>query len=150
MHKLSRTQSSDFPFRNNLKSKIQNLKWMGILTILASLVGCVGMAQAQQVKNQPRVGVLLALSHSAIRDRIQAFREGLRDLGYMEGKNIVVEYRYADGNSTDCLILRRNLPGSKLTLSSRVARRQRVPPRKQLLQFPLSWLKTPILLETGS
>jgi putative ABC transport system substrate-binding protein len=57
----------------------------------------VVIAEAQQPKNAPRVGVLLALSHSAISDRIQAFREGLRELGYVEGKTIVVEYRYADG-----------------------------------------------------
>ena len=65
--------------------------------IAVVLLIVVVIAQAQQAKNTPRVGVLLALSHSAISDRIQAFREGLRELGYVEGKSIVVEYRYADG-----------------------------------------------------
>jgi putative ABC transport system substrate-binding protein len=48
----------------------------------------------------PRIGVLtsISLSKSNIADRIQAFREGLSDLGYVEGTNIVVEYRHADGD----------------------------------------------------
>lgn len=52
--------------------------------------------EAQQ-KRQPRIGVLLALPHSAIADRIEAFRQGLREIGYTEGKTIAIEYRYADG-----------------------------------------------------
>lgn len=52
--------------------------------------------EAQQ-KRQPRIGVLLALPHSAIGDRIEAFRQGLREIGYTEGKTIAIEYRYADG-----------------------------------------------------
>ena len=45
----------------------------------------------------PRIGFLAAASPSAISARIEAFRQGLRELGYMEGKNIVVEWRYAEG-----------------------------------------------------
>jgi putative ABC transport system substrate-binding protein len=54
-------------------------------------------AQAQQLKKLPRIGVLLALPHAAIADRINAFRIGLRERGYKEGENLSVEYRYADG-----------------------------------------------------
>jgi putative tryptophan/tyrosine transport system substrate-binding protein len=53
---------------------------------------------AQQPNRIPRVGYLVPSSPSAIADRRQAFRHGLRELGYVEGKNIIVEYRYADGS----------------------------------------------------
>ena len=45
----------------------------------------------------PRVGVLVALSRAAISARIEAFRRGLKELGYIEGKNVVLEYRSAEG-----------------------------------------------------
>ena len=45
----------------------------------------------------PRIGFLAAASPSAIAARIEAFRQGLRELGYVEGKNIVIECRYAEG-----------------------------------------------------
>jgi ABC-type uncharacterized transport system substrate-binding protein len=68
-----------------------------------SIVAAVGMllavgtiAEAQQPKKIPRIGFLAAASHSAVATRIEAFRRGLRDLGYVEGKNIVIEYRYAE------------------------------------------------------
>ncbi len=80
----------------NRKSKIQNLKWAGFLAILV-LVGCVGMADAQQPKRIPRIGFLSTVSPSAIAARTEAFRQGLRELGYVEGKNIVIEWRYAEG-----------------------------------------------------
>jgi putative ABC transport system substrate-binding protein len=67
------------------------------IVLFVLLVAVSFPAEAQQPGKIPRVGVLLALSHSAISDRIQAFRDGLRDLGYNEGKTISVEYRYADG-----------------------------------------------------
>jgi|SRR5919106_1363726 putative ABC transport system substrate-binding protein len=53
--------------------------------------------EAQQLTGKgPRIGVLAALSFADIGDRIQAFQRGLRDLGYINGENIIVEYRYAD------------------------------------------------------
>ena len=55
-------------------------------------------AAAQQSTKIPRVGFLSAASSSSdMAVRIEAFRQGLRVLGYVEGKNIVIEYRYAAG-----------------------------------------------------
>jgi putative ABC transport system substrate-binding protein len=54
-------------------------------------------AGAQQEKKVPRIGFLSATSPSTITSRLDAFREGLREFGYIEGKTIVIEYRYAEG-----------------------------------------------------
>ena len=54
-------------------------------------------AEAQQPTKIPRIGFLTRRSLSAISARIEAFRQGLRELGYVEGKNIVIEWRYAEG-----------------------------------------------------
>jgi ABC-type uncharacterized transport system substrate-binding protein len=56
------------------------------------------VAQAQQPTTIPRVGYLVVAPLSANSDRSEAFRQGLRDLGYVEGKNIVIEWRSAEGN----------------------------------------------------
>jgi putative tryptophan/tyrosine transport system substrate-binding protein len=53
-------------------------------------------AQAQQPKKVPRIGYLSAGPPSNSPNR-EAFRQGLRELGYIEGKNILVEYRYMEG-----------------------------------------------------
>jgi putative tryptophan/tyrosine transport system substrate-binding protein len=53
-------------------------------------------AHAQQPKKVPRIGFLAGVSASTISARTDAFRQGLRELGYIEGKNIIVEWRYAD------------------------------------------------------
>jgi putative tryptophan/tyrosine transport system substrate-binding protein len=55
-------------------------------------------AQAQQPKKVPRIGVLFASSPSPRSSRIEAFRYGLRELGYVEGKDLIIEYRYGEGN----------------------------------------------------
>jgi putative ABC transport system substrate-binding protein len=53
-------------------------------------------SQAQQPKKVPRIGYLGAASYSANRARVEALRQGLREAGYSEGKNIIIEYRYAE------------------------------------------------------
>ena len=58
---------------------------------------CGVKVQAQQSKKVHRIGFLGASSPSAISGRLDAFRQGLRERGYVEGKNIVIEYRYAEG-----------------------------------------------------
>src|SRR5215470_7587947 len=70
-----------------------------VLTICAMLFALCSSAHAQQPKKMPRVGYLGNPSPSANSERIEAFRQGLRELGYVEGKNIVVEYLYAEGKA---------------------------------------------------
>jgi putative ABC transport system substrate-binding protein len=52
------------------------------------------LATAQQPKKLPRIGYLAAISASADAPRLEAFRQGLRELGYVEGQNILIEYRH--------------------------------------------------------
>jgi ABC-type uncharacterized transport system substrate-binding protein len=67
--------------------------WLIATIFLAAL----SPAEAQQPKKVPRIGLLGVVSASAAEGRIEAFRQGLRELGYVEGKNIVIEYRTAEG-----------------------------------------------------
>ena len=55
------------------------------------------LAQAQQPARIPRIGILIGSSASNYSARVEAFRRRLRELGYVEGKNIFIEYRYAEG-----------------------------------------------------
>ena len=70
---------------------------MGIVTLVVALAVCGAVAQAQQPTKIPRIGYLTTPSLSANPARIEAFRQGLRELGYVEGKNIVIEWRSAEG-----------------------------------------------------
>jgi putative ABC transport system substrate-binding protein len=67
------------------------------LTLCAMLFALSYSASAQQPKKVPRIGFLSAVSSSSISARYEAFRQGLRELGYIEGKNIIIDSRYADG-----------------------------------------------------
>jgi putative ABC transport system substrate-binding protein len=84
-------------FSGNRKSKIQNRKWAGFFAIVVALTVCGARIEAQQPTKVPRIGFLAAVSPSAIAARTEAFRQGLRELGYMEGKSFVIEWRYAEG-----------------------------------------------------
>ena len=70
---------------------------IGLLVIFVALAACGAVAQAQQSAKITRIGYLAGASLSAISARIEAFRQGLRELGYVEGKNIAIEWRSAEG-----------------------------------------------------
>jgi putative ABC transport system substrate-binding protein len=53
--------------------------------------------QAQQSPVRPLIGVLLPLSETAARPLVAAFRSALRDVGYIEGRNVSLVYHYGDG-----------------------------------------------------
>jgi len=69
------------------------------LALCAVLFALSLPAEPQQPKKVPRIGFLATVSPSTISDRVEAFRQGLRELGYVEGKNIVIEWRYAEGKA---------------------------------------------------
>jgi putative ABC transport system substrate-binding protein len=67
------------------------------LTLGALLLALGLPGEAQQPAKVYRIGLLSARSSSFESTRAEAFRQGLRDLGYVEGKNIIIDYRYAEG-----------------------------------------------------
>lgn len=67
------------------------------LSILVVVLAAAMIAEAQQGGKVPRIGVLIPGSRAIAKPRVKAFQEGLRELGYVEGNNIVLEYRYAEG-----------------------------------------------------
>jgi putative ABC transport system substrate-binding protein len=67
------------------------------LALSATLFVFCSSSEAQQPPKVPHIGFLSTTSPSNVPTRLEAFRQGLRDLGYVEGKNIVIEYRYAEG-----------------------------------------------------
>jgi putative ABC transport system substrate-binding protein len=82
---------------DNRKSKIKNLKWVGLFATVVAFTVCGARAEAQQPKKVPRIGYVDAGSPATTGHRAKAFVQGLRDLGYVEGENIVIDYRWAEG-----------------------------------------------------
>jgi ABC-type uncharacterized transport system substrate-binding protein len=93
----------EYLFWNNRKSKtcaeltrsIQNRKLVGIIALVLTFAMCGDVAHAQQSGKMSRLGILFYGSRD--QPHLQSFQQGLRDLGYIERKNIALEYRYAEG-----------------------------------------------------
>jgi putative ABC transport system substrate-binding protein len=69
------------------------LKWLLVTFFLTA-----SLAAAQQTKKVPQIGFFDAGTFSSASLRIEAFHSGLRELGYVAGRNILIEYRFAEGN----------------------------------------------------
>jgi len=67
--------------------------WLVAVLLLTSF----NLVDAQQLKKIPRIGYLASLSPSSESSRAEAIRLALRELGYIEGQNIAIEYRYGEG-----------------------------------------------------
>ena len=77
---------------------------LGPLPFALSLVSALLFAlclpvSAQQTRSVPLIAFLNDRIRRKLRRNVEAFRQGLRELGYIEGKNINIEYKYADGRS---------------------------------------------------
>src|SRR5262245_33743116 len=82
------------------RRRIENPKWVGIFAIALTFAFGGAVATAQQPKKVPRIGFLSASSgNRPVSGRSAAFRQGLRELGYVEGENIVIEWRYGEGKA---------------------------------------------------
>ena len=70
---------------------------MLMVGITVSLLGGVLAAHAQQKGSLPRIGLITPLSEAAARSRVDAFKDALRESGYIEGRTVTVECHYLDG-----------------------------------------------------
>jgi putative ABC transport system substrate-binding protein len=70
---------------------------LGLLTTVTVVFIAATFVQAQQAAKMPRIGFLFIGTKD--QPHLESFRQGLRELGYVEGKNIVIEYRYAEGKN---------------------------------------------------
>jgi putative ABC transport system substrate-binding protein len=106
-----------------------------ILFLLAASVLIFHPADAQQATKVPRIGYLAAALRSS---RHEAFRQGLRELGYVERKNIVIEWRDAEGKVDRLPALAAELVRLKVAVIVTNGGAPTRAARKQLLQSPLS------------
>src|SRR5262245_17868752 len=81
---------------DNLKSAIQNPKWVGMIALTVTFAMCGEVAMAQQTGKVFRIAYLDPSTESAVADFLDAFRKELSKLGWIEGKNLSIEYRFAE------------------------------------------------------
>ena len=86
-------------------------------TFCAMLFALCYSVSAQQPKKVPRIGYLSPTDPASDSSRAEAFRQALRELGYIEGQNIATEYRYAEGRLDRFLNLRWSWWASRLMSS---------------------------------
>jgi putative ABC transport system substrate-binding protein len=79
---------------------IQNLKWLGIFAIALTFVLGGAVAQAQQTGKVPRISYLDASTASGSAVLVKAFLQELSKLGWIEGKNFTIEYRFGENKGT--------------------------------------------------
>jgi putative ABC transport system substrate-binding protein len=75
-------------------------KGIGVLVITALFLTSIGLSAAQEPSYIPRIGILLP-SPAGVKTNLVSFRQGLKELGYIEGQNIIIEYRIAEPTSGD-------------------------------------------------
>jgi putative tryptophan/tyrosine transport system substrate-binding protein len=75
------------------------MKQLFSILLIVAVLFVAAIAEAQQPAKIPRIGFLITSSPAAIAPRLDAFRQSLRELGYVEGKSIVIERRHAEGKS---------------------------------------------------
>ena len=71
---------------------------VGLLVLFTlGMLAAPRMSTAQQPAQKPRIGVLVTPSPSSMSLNLEAFRRGLHEHGWLEGQNITIEYRWAEG-----------------------------------------------------
>ena len=108
------------------------------------------LSEAQAPSSLPRIGILVALPPAVISARIEAFRQGLKDLGYIEGKNMLIELRTADGKLDRLPSLAAELVRLRVDVIVSGGPQATRPARTATRTIPIVMLQTPIRWGTAS
>ena len=124
----------DEPGAKAMRKRVVELALGAVLLALSFPV------EAQQAKKVPRIGYVSGTGNpSDPGANVEAFRQGLRDLGYVEGKNILVEYRYIEGKADRVPSFVAELVQLKVDVFVSQLHQQSAQPSKRPRRFPLSW-----------
>jgi putative ABC transport system substrate-binding protein len=99
-------------FKTRFKSAFRNLK--STILLCALLLALYVPAEAQQTKKIAKIGLLAPSTPAAAAHLVEAFRQGLRELGYVEGKTFVLELRYGEARADRLPEIARELVGLKV------------------------------------
>jgi hypothetical protein len=98
----------------NPRSASQNRKLVRLIALVITFMTCGAVAQAQQSSKIVRIGLLDNTNASSITVLLEAFRRELSKLGWVEGKNLTIDYRFPSKSLSACLSLPRSLCVSRL------------------------------------
>ena len=127
-----------------MAGKIIIVVWLVVLALAP-----FPLAYAQQPKKVPRIGVISPAFPSAAAPFIEAFREGLHDLSYIEGKSVVVEARYGEGKEDRLPALAAELVHVRVDIIVAGEEMRLWLPKTQQRLFLSSWRQQVILLGVG-
>jgi len=85
------------------RRRIQNLKSVGLIAFVVAFALCGAVAEAQQTGKILRIGFLDPSTASSMAGLLEAFRQELRKLGWIEGKNFTIEYRFGENKGSERL-----------------------------------------------
>jgi ABC-type uncharacterized transport system substrate-binding protein len=126
-------------------------KWkLGSFALCVMLIALVFPVEAQQPAKIPRIGYLSGSSLSAAAVSVAAFQHGLRDLGYVEGKNIIIEWRQAEGKLNRNLAHAAELVGLKVDVIVAAGATEIRAAREATATVPIVMIRGAILLEAVS
>ena len=128
------------------------VKELAPVVVAAAILTVWNVADAQQPKKVPRLGYLSPVNAASDSDRAEGIRLALRELGYIEGQNIAIEYRYAEGRPDRESGLAAELVHLKVDIIVVAAGDAMIErPRMQPRRFPSLWgAPGPILLGQGT